>query len=76
METAGCGRVGGTAGIGKHCQTIARIHCWRAAPGLIFDFGICVQVCPAVHNLDMVKAGRKQSCAVVIYQIAPAMQPT
>jgi hypothetical protein len=47
----------------------------RAATGLVLDFGVCVEVGTAVHDLDVLKPYRYRPFAIVIHKDRSANAP-
>lgn len=42
------------------------LHCRGAAPRLMFNFGLCIQVCAAINDFDIAEASSQQTGAVVV----------
>ena len=53
-----------------------RRHCGRAASGLVFDFGVSVEIGAAVDDLDRSNPALRSSMWYSSMRIAPAIHPT
>ena len=58
----------GAASLSDDLERVTRLHARRAAPYLIFNFGVGVKVGSALHDLDVLKSCLKWPSAVVVDQ--------